>query len=61
MAISLVARRPAFGEDAVALRVGVGAETKVDFAGVVHVHTVVYHKLAPYIDSSGWRFTKSMR
>ncbi len=33
----------AFGEDAVALRVGVGAEAEEDFAGVVHVHVVVHH------------------
>ena len=33
----------AFGEDAVALRIGVGAETEEDFAGVVHVHVVVHH------------------
>ena len=30
------ARRTAFGEDAVALRVGVGAETEEDFACVAH-------------------------
>ena len=39
-----------FGEDAVALRVGVGAEAEEDFAGVMHVHVIVHrHALA------GWR------
>ncbi len=33
----------AFGEEAVALRVGVGAEAEADFAGVVNVHVVVHH------------------
>ena len=35
--------RTAFGENAVALRIGVGAEAEEDFAGVVHVHVVIYH------------------
>ena len=33
----------AFGEEAVALRVGVGAEAEENFAGVAHVHIVVHH------------------
>src|SRR5206468_12887350 len=33
--------RTAFGENAVALRIGVGAEAEEDFAGVVHVHVVI--------------------
>src|SRR5206468_4093055 len=33
----------AFGEDGIALRVGVGAEAEENFAGVVHVHVVVHH------------------
>ena len=33
----------AFGENAVALRIGVGAEAEEDFAGVVHVHVVIHH------------------
>ena len=35
--------RRAFGEDTVALRVGVGAEPEQHFAGVMHVHVVVHH------------------
>ncbi len=33
----------AFGEEAVALRVGVRAQAEEHFAGVVHVHVVVHH------------------
>jgi len=33
----------AFGEEAVALRVGVGAAAEADFAGAVNIHVGVHH------------------